>query len=63
MNDESITSRLGEFAVQVSWSSGEFAGGTGIDVTYAINGAQHVDLIPFAIWLCAAECPEDLSGM
>jgi hypothetical protein len=45
----------------VSWSSGDLAGGTGIDVTYEVDGATHTALVPFAIWLCADVCPRDLS--
>jgi len=51
---------LPEFAVQVSWSSGDLAGGTGIDVTYELGGSELVALIPFEIWVCAGPCPEEV---
>ncbi|MDH4335139.1 MAG: hypothetical protein OEW24_07775, partial [Chloroflexota bacterium] len=60
MDDESVTSLIPEFAVQVSWSSGDLAGGDGIDVNYEINGSQHTALVPFAIWVCRSECPRSL---
>lgn len=60
MDDEAVTSLVPEFAVQVSWWSGDLAGGTGIDVTYDIDGGRHTALVPFAIWLCASVCPRDL---
>jgi hypothetical protein len=51
---------LKEFAVQVSWSSGDVSGGTGLDVTYEIEGVQRTAVIPFGIWLCAETCPDDV---
>lgn len=53
---------LDEFAVQVSWSSGDVAGGTALDVTYAVDGVEHTLLVPFGIWLCAATCPDGLGS-
>jgi hypothetical protein len=61
MNDPAITSRLKEFAVQVASWSGDVAGGTALDVTYAIGGVERTALVPFAIWLCTGTCPDDLS--
>ena len=60
MDDESVTAQVPEFAIQVSWSSGGLAGGTGIDLTYEIDGSRHTSRIPMAVWVCSAECPDDL---
>lgn len=57
---DSVQSQTKELAVQVSWSSGEYAGARDIAVTYDIDGTTKTALIPFGIWLCAATCPEGL---
>lgn len=58
--DRDLGSMLSEFAVQVSWASGDVSGGTGLDVTYEIDGVERTAVIPFGIWLCAATCPDDV---
>lgn len=51
---------LDEFAVQVSWSAGELAGGRGLDVTYSVEGVERTSVLPYGIWLCSSACPDDL---
>lgn len=60
--DPDYHSTLSEFAVQVSWESGDVSGGTGLDVTYEIDGVERTAVIPFGIWLCPATCADDLGG-
>ncbi len=57
-----VSATLDEFAVQVSWSSGDVSGGAGLDVTYEIEGVQRTAVIPFGIWLCATTCPDDVGS-
>jgi hypothetical protein len=60
--DPTYQSTLGEFAVQVSWASGDVSGGAGLDVTYEIAGVERTAVIPFGIWLCARTCPDDVGA-
>jgi hypothetical protein len=60
--DRDVGATLKEFAVQVSWSSGDVSGGTGLDVTYEIEGVHRTAAIPFGIWLCAGTCPDDVGS-
>lgn len=58
LNDTGVVSKLSELGVQVAWSSGDLAGGAGLDVTYEIGGTERSTFMPFGIWLCAASCPD-----
>ena len=60
--DPTYVSTLDEFAVQVSWASGDVSGGTGLDVTYRIEDVERTAVIPFGIWLCARTCPDDVGS-
>ena len=62
MAGEDIGMILNEFAVQVSWSSGDMSGGSALDVTYLVGGEERTAVIPFGIWLCAATCPDGLAS-
>jgi hypothetical protein len=62
LDDSAVSSRLSELGVQLAWSSGDVAGGNGVDVTYEIAGVEATALIPFAMWLCAAACPDDVGA-
>ena len=53
----SIQSKTSELAIQISWSSGDVAGGHGLDVTYSVGGQQQTALVPFGVWICAKTCP------
>jgi hypothetical protein len=61
-SDPTFESTDDEFAVQVSWSSGDVSGGPGIEVTYEIDGTERTAVIPFGIWLCAGNCPDDVGS-
>lgn len=58
---DSVQSQTMELAVQVSWTSGESAGGTALDITYRIDAGSAAATIPFAIWLCSQTCPDSLT--
>jgi len=60
--DPTFESMLDEFAVQVSWASGDVSGGAGLDVAYEITGVERTAVIPFGIWLCARTCPDDVGS-
>jgi hypothetical protein len=60
--DPTYESTFDEFAVQVSWASGDVSGGTGLDVTYRIEDVERTAVIPFGIWLCAGTCPDDVGS-
>lgn len=62
MAEETIGLTLNEFAVQVAWSSGDVSGGSALDVTYEIGGAERTAVIPFGIWLCVGTCPDDVGS-
>jgi hypothetical protein len=62
LDDTAVSSRLSELGVQLSWSSGDIAGGSGVDVTYESAGVEATAVIPFAIWFCAAVCPDDVGA-
>jgi hypothetical protein len=47
-----------ELAVQVTRTSGDVAGGTGLDITYEAGGAEGKYLVPFGIVVCASVCPD-----
>jgi hypothetical protein len=61
--DPTFESRLDEFAVQVSWVSGDVSGGTKLDVTYRIEDVERTAVIPFGIWLCARICPDNVGSL
>jgi len=51
-----------ELAVQVTRTSGDIAGGPGVDVTYEAGGAEGTYTVPFGIELCASTCPDTPIG-
>ena len=57
---DEIAAATSELAVEVTWSSGTYAGGRDLAVTYEMGGARKTALIPFGICLCAQTCPQGL---
>ena len=57
---DDVQSMTSELAVEVTWSSGDYAGGRDLAVTYDIGGTRRTAMVPFGIWLCAAKCPDGL---
>ncbi len=49
-----------ELGVEVSYTSGEVAGGRDLEVSYTAGDASSTVIIPWEIWLCRAACPDDV---
>jgi len=62
LDDSTIAAQVVELGVQVSWSSGDVAGTTGLDVGYEVAGSTATAFIPFGIWLCAQTCPDGVGS-
>jgi hypothetical protein len=57
------SAQLVELVVQVARGGGDAAGGPALDVVYEVDGSTRTAVIPFGMWLCAAECPLEASAL
>jgi len=53
---------LSELGVEVRLESGTLGGGSSLDLTYTADGKDRVLNVPFAIWLCASTCPDNVGA-
>jgi hypothetical protein len=49
-----------ELGLELSWTRGEVAGGAALELTYLIDGQTVHSTIPWEIWVCREQCPDDV---